>query len=133
MDNKQSVDFRESTTEANVYADVYKVLVGGMIVSTILFAIGVIRALIHPTYMPLTADWIREHYHFRVVMHGLATLDPTTLMMVATLLLILTPVARVVVSIWAFAVDKDYKFVGITVIVFVIMLITVIAGLLGLH
>jgi uncharacterized membrane protein len=54
-------------------------------------------------------------------------------MMVATILLILTPVVRVLVSIWAFMVDHDYKYVGITSIVFLIMVVTVIAGLLGLH
>lgn len=133
MADEQKVDFRETSTEENVYADVYRVLVGGMVVSTILFAIGVIRALMHPTYMPLTPEWIREHYHFGVLMHGLAALDPTSLMMVATILLILTPVVRVLVSIWAFTVDRDYKFVGITAIVFLVMIVTVVAGLLGLH
>jgi uncharacterized membrane protein len=133
MANETKVDFRETSTEANVYADVYRVLVGGMIVSTILFVIGVVRALMHPTFFPLTADWVRQHYQFSTVMHGLAALDPMTLMMVATILLILTPVARVIVSIWAFMVDRDYKFVAITSIVFLIMVITVIAGLLGLH
>jgi uncharacterized membrane protein len=54
-------------------------------------------------------------------------------MLVATVLLILTPVARVVVSIAAFAADRDYKFVVITSIVMFVMLLTVILGLLGLQ
>ncbi len=133
MTREQKVDFAETSTEANVYADVYRVLVGGMIVSTILFVLGVVRALMHPTSFPLNAEWVRQHYQFSTVMHGLAALDPMTLMMVASVLLILTPVARVVVSIWAFVVDRDYKFVAITSIVLLIMIITVVAGLLGLH
>jgi uncharacterized membrane protein len=133
MADETKVDFRETSTEANVYADVYRVLVGGMIVSTILFIIGVVRALMHPTSFPLSAEWVRQHYAFSTVIHGLATLDPMIVMMVATILLILTPVARVIVSIWAFIVDRDYKFVAITSIVLLIMVITVIAGLLGLH
>lgn len=133
MTQEEKIGFRETSTEENVYADVYRVLVGGMVVSSILFAIGVIRALMHPTFIPLTPQWIRQHYNVNSVMHGLATLDPTSLMMVATILLILTPVFRVLVSIWAFIVDRDYKFVAITSIVFLIMVVTVIAGLLGLH
>lgn len=133
MAQVEKIGFRETSTEENVYADVYRVLVGGMVVSTFLFAVGVIRALIHPTFMPLTPDWVRQHYHVSSVMHGLATFDPTSLMMVATILLILTPVVRVLVSIWAFMVDRDYKYVGITSIVFLIMVVTVIAGFFGLH
>lgn len=133
MANEDKLEFKETSTEENVYADVYRVLVGGMLVSTALFAIGVIRALMHPTYMPLTPEWVRQHYNLGVLVHGLKTLDPTSIMMVATILLILTPVVRVIVSIWAFAVDRDFKFVGITVIVFLVMVVTVIAGLLGLH
>lgn len=133
MAHEEKIEFRETSTEENVYADVYRVLVGGMIASTILFAIGVIRALIHPAFIPLTPEWVRQHYHVSSVVQGVVSLDPTTLMMLATILLILTPVARVLVSIWAFMVDRDYKFVGITSFVFLIMVVTVIAGLLGLH
>jgi uncharacterized membrane protein len=133
MAQVEKIGFRETSTEENVYAGVYRVLVGGMVVSTLFFAVGVIRALIHPTFMPLTPEWVRQHYHVSSVMQGLATFDPISLMMVATILLILTPVVRVLVSIWAFMVDHDYKYVGITSIVFLIMVVTVIAGLLGLH
>ena len=121
-----------TSTEENVYSVVYYALLGGMIVSSILFAIGIVRALMHPDYYPLNSDWVRSHYSVSWVMHGLATLDPVALMMVASILLILTPVARVIVSIYAFLVDRDFKFVVITGIVFLVMVVTVIAGLLGL-
>jgi uncharacterized membrane protein len=118
--------------EANVYTSVYRVLLGGMLVSTTLFAIGLVRALLHPTYFPLTSEWIQQHYHWSVVWRGLATLDPVVLMMVATVLLILTPVARVLVSIYAFYVDRDRKYVAVTSIVFLVMVLTVVASYLGL-
>jgi len=118
--------------EENVYAVVYRVLLGGMVVSTVLFVIGLVRALLHPTYFPLTTRWIRDHYHWRVVVHGLATLDPVVLMMVATVLLILTPVARVVASIYAFYVDHDYKYVAVTSIVLLVMVLTLVLAQLGL-
>ncbi len=116
----------------NVYANVYRVLLAGMIVSSALFALGLVRALMLNTQFPLTPDWLRQHYHWRVVVHGLATLDPTALMMVATVLLILTPVARVLVSVYAFYVDRDHRYVAVTSTVFLIMVLTFVLSHFGL-
>ncbi len=133
MTQRTQITTSLTSTEENVYSVVYYALLGGMIVSSILFALGIIRALMHPANYPLDADWVRSHYSVSWVMHGLAALDPVALMMVASVLLILTPVARVVVSIYAFLVDRDFKFVAITGFVFLVMVVTVIAGLLGLR
>ena len=119
-------------TEENVYVDVYRLLIAGMIVSSILFALGIVLALLHPQYIPLSTRWVRSQYHVTTVVHGIMHGDPTAILLVATVLLILTPVARVVVSIVAFLVDRDYKFVVVTSIVFLVMVITVILGELGL-
>ncbi|MFZ3211792.1 MAG: DUF1634 domain-containing protein [Terriglobales bacterium] len=133
MADKQTPETMDSQAEQNVYADVYRILLGGMIASSILFAIGLIRALLHPAYFPLTTEWVREHYRLSTVIHGLAAFDPTILMMVATVLLILTPVARVLVSMYAFWVDHDYKYVVVTAIVFLIMVLTVVLSHFGLQ
>jgi uncharacterized membrane protein len=85
------------------------------------------------TYFPLTEDWVRSHYHWSTVIHGLAAMDPTVLMMVATILLILTPVARVIVSIYAFWVDHDRKYVVVTSIVLGIMVLTYLLSKAGLQ
>jgi uncharacterized membrane protein len=123
---------RGDGTQQNVYASVYKVLLAGMIVSTAIYVIAIVRALLHPEYIPITPEWIKQQYHLSVLAHGIISLDPTALMVVATALLILTPVARVAVSIYAFAVDRDAKFVAVSSIVFLIMIITVVLGILGL-
>ncbi len=120
------------STESNVYADVYRVLVGGMLVSTALFIFGIVRALLHPEFVPLTPEWIKQQYHWSVIVQGLKSLDPTVIMLIATVLLILTPVARVLISIYAFAVDGDRKYVAVTSIVFLVMALTVVLGLFGL-
>ncbi|HVO60163.1 MAG TPA: DUF1634 domain-containing protein [Terriglobales bacterium] len=120
-------------TEANVYSDVYRLLIGGMILSNVLFAAGILLALLHPRYLPLTPEWVKAQYQWRTLKHGLATGNPISLMLLATALLILTPVARVIVSIAAFAADRDYKFVVITSVVMLVMLLTVTLGLLGLQ
>jgi uncharacterized membrane protein len=122
----------ETSTELNVYADVYKVLLGGMILSTALFVIAIVRALLRPEFMPLTPEWIKQHYHWAAIAEGLRTFDPTVIMLIATVLLILTPIARVVVSIYAFAVDHDRKFVMVTLVVLVVIILTLVLGLFGL-
>ena len=122
-----------ATAEENVYADVYRVLLGGMIVSSVLFAIGLVLALLHPEHYPLGPDWVRSHYHVATIWQGLKTFDPFTLMLVATALLILTPVLRVVISIWAFVVDRDWKFVVVTSIVLVVIVLSVVLSRLGLQ
>jgi uncharacterized membrane protein len=119
--------------EQNVYAGVYHMLIAGMIVSNVLFAIGIVLALIHPQFFPLSASWVREQYRAKLVFHGLIHGQPTSYFLLGTLLLILTPVARVIVSIYAFWVDHDLKYVAVTGTVFIIMIITVILGAFGIR
>jgi uncharacterized membrane protein len=54
-------------------------------------------------------------------------------MMLGTLLLILTPIARVLVSIYAFWGDHDRKYVVVTLIVMIVIILTVVLGRLGLQ
>jgi uncharacterized membrane protein len=119
-------------TEQNVYTDVYRLLIAGMVVSTVLFLIGLVLELLHPQYFSLSARSVRQEYHWGILLHGLANGDPNAFMMVATVILILTPVARVVVSIYAFFVDSDLKYVSITSFVLFVMIVTVVFGFLGL-
>ena len=123
---------KEAGAEQNVYTGVYRVLLAGMLISSALFAIGIVRALLHPGYIPLTADWVRQQYHWRTLTKGLLELQPSSVMLVATALLILTPVTRVVVSIYAFAMDHDRKYVLVTSLVLLVMAITVVLGIFGL-
>ena len=119
--------------EANVYADVYRLLIGGMILSNVLFAAGMILALLRPKFVPLTSQWIRAQYHWSTLIRGLASGEPVPLLLLATLLLILTPLARVIVSIAAFASDRDYKYVVVTSAVMLVLLATIGLGFLGLQ
>ena len=45
------------------------------------------------------------------------------------LLLIATPVARVMFSVFAFALQRDYLYVGVTLIVLVVLLYSLLGGL----
>lgn len=119
--------------EDNVYAAVYRALLVGMMISTALFVVGLIRGMMLHTYFPLNEQWITSHYHVGIAVHGLMTLDPTILMMIATVLLILTPVVRVIVSIIAFAIDHDRKYVLVTSTVLAVMILTFVLSRFGLH
>lgn len=115
---------------ANVYAVVFRVLFWGMVVSTALFAVGVLRALQHPGRIPLDAPLMLS---LSGTLRGLVHLDPTALMLAATVVLILTPVARVVLACLAFWVDRDRQFVAVTAIVLAVIALTVVLGGLGLR
>lgn len=133
MNERETTESKQSRPdELNVYADVYKVLLGGMIVSTTLFVAAIVKALLRPEFVPLSPQWIKQHYHWSTILHGIATFDPTVIMLIATLLLILTPVARVVVSVYAFWVDHDRKFVVITLAVLLVIILTLVLGMFGL-
>jgi uncharacterized membrane protein len=133
MNEHSDSGFSPMSEEQNVYAGVYNMLIAGMIGSNVLFAIGIVLALIHPQYFPLSPNWVRDQYHAALVFHGLLHGESTSYFLLGTLLLILTPVARVIVSIYAFWMDHDRKYVAVTLGVFIIMLLTVILGLLGVR
>lgn len=140
MDNKPETklpwddpDPAFSEPQKNVYADVYWVLLWGMIVSTLLFAGGIVAALLHPQYIPLQSSWIRQHYNWAVVLRGIRTFHPTIILMVATIILILTPILRVLISIYAFFVDRDRKYVVVTSTVLLVIILTIVLGACGLQ
>jgi uncharacterized membrane protein len=117
---------------ASIYRRVYQVLVAGMAVSTSLFAVGLLRAWSTHQEVPLSTEWIRAQYHWDLFSAGLRHLEPTALLMAATFVLILTPILRVAVSIYAFSREGDRKFVTITSTVLGIVLLTVVLARAGL-
>jgi uncharacterized membrane protein len=62
------------------------------------------------------------------VVHGLGTLDPTSIIATGLLVLLATPVVRVAVSIVAFALERDRTYVVITSLVLLILLISFVSG-----
>jgi len=56
------------------------------------------------------------------IVHGAVSMDPRAIIQFGLLLLIATPVARVIFSAVAFAIERDYLYVVITLIVLAILL-----------
>ena len=56
------------------------------------------------------------------VLHGAAHFDSLALMQLGLLILIATPVARVLFAAFAFALERDWMYVVVSLIVFVVLL-----------
>lgn len=105
-----------------------KILRVGVIISVIVMALGIVMMLIqgnsgypgqsHPTT-------------FSAIYQGIIQFKPFAVMMLGVFLLILTPVLRVVVSIYAFFKEHDYLYVAITTLVLVILAFAMIGGYLA--
>jgi uncharacterized membrane protein len=54
--------------------------------------------------------------------HGIATGDPATIIQLGILLLIATPVARVVFALVAFAIEHDRLYVAVSLTVLAVLL-----------
>ena len=65
------------------------------------------------------------------ILTGSAALKPYAIIMLGIILLILTPVLRVAVSVIAFLKEKDFLYVGITALVLIILLISLVIGITG--
>ncbi|AMV60301.1 Hypothetical protein ADU72_1356 [Pediococcus damnosus] len=100
----------------------------GVIISAAVILIGILLLAVTgktgyaPNVYPITVKSITA---------GILALKPFAIMMLGLFLLILTPVLRVAVSIYAFAKEKDHLYVWITTFVLVILLIGMGIGYLG--
>ncbi|GEP19901.1 DUF1634 domain-containing protein [Pediococcus argentinicus] len=105
-----------------------RILQIGVIVSAIIIVLGIALWLIQGgSGYP---HGIFPH-RFGTVTSGVIAFKPYAVVMLGIFCLILTPVLRVVVSIYAFAKEHDQLYVWITTIVLVILLIGMYIGYLG--
>lgn len=102
-----------------------KILRIGVIVSATILIVGLGLMMVHggtgygEYQFPTT---------FTAIFQGIGALKAGAVIMLGLFCLILTPVLRVVVSIYAFAKEQDYLYVWITVAVLVILLIGMVIG-----
>lgn len=94
----------------------------GVIVSAVIILIGMVLLFFQPTTNQVPSS-------LELIFNGILQLNGEAYIMLGLFCLILTPVLRVVVSIFAFAKEKDYLYVIITLIVLVILVIGMSLGL----
>jgi uncharacterized membrane protein YfcA/uncharacterized membrane protein len=109
---------------ATTYAIIGWVLQGGVILSAAVIAIGLLLMSLQPnTFAPAQLQ-LFPHTFAQVGTEVLA-LHPQAVIALGLLLLIATPVLRVAVSLVAFAVERDWRFVVITLLVLLILLFSI--------
>jgi uncharacterized membrane protein len=72
-----------------------------------------------------------EYSSISAIFHGLSKLDGRAIIQLGTLLLIFTPVTRIVFSIFGFLIERDYLYVLIGLFVLCIILISLSNKLVG--
>ncbi len=71
----------------------------------------------------------KQYFHsFGSFISGVLSLNPRSFLYLGTISLILTPVSRVLISIFAFWKEKDKKFVFVTAIVFFVIIASIVVG-----
>ncbi|RFM27706.1 DUF1634 domain-containing protein [Deminuibacter soli] len=80
-----------------------------------------------------------EHYHvfngetthllnLTQIFHGILRLEGASIIQAGVLLLLATPVARIILSVFGFMAEKDYLYVFITLLVLGIITLSILSG-----
>ena len=101
---------------------VHGVLIIGLAISTALMLIGVGLDLFYHRELPTAVPDIGE------VVGRVLALRPSGFLALGLLVLIATPILRVIGSIGAFVYERDWRFVGITTLVLVVLIISLLLG-----
>jgi uncharacterized membrane protein len=104
------------------------VLRGGVLLSAGVIIVGVIAFYGEYITHGAEASLTTFPHTLRGVAAGLAQGDPLAIIVLGLLLLLATPLVRVLVSIIAFAIEGDRLYVIITSIVLLILLISFLSG-----
>jgi uncharacterized membrane protein len=108
-----------------------QLLRAGVMLSVAVVTIGAILYLIHhggdrPDYSIFRGE-PEDLRSLGGIVHGAMQLRPPYIIQLGLLLLIATPVVRVAFSVFAFAAERDWTYVAITLIVLVILVVSIVA------
>lgn len=103
-----------------------QVLRGGVLLSASIIVIGVV--MFYARYFRYGAQANLFPHSFGSVMTGIAHGDASSVIVLGLLVLLATPVLRVAVSIVAFALERDWRYVIITSIVLLVLLLSFFLG-----
>lgn len=101
---------------------VHRVLIIGLALSTLLMLIGVGLELLRGTALPDVVAGVGE------LLPRLLALRPSGFLTLGLLALIATPILRVIGSIATFIYEHDWRFAGITTLVLLVLLASVMLG-----
>jgi uncharacterized membrane protein len=104
------------------------VLRGGVLLSAGLLILGALLYFVRVLWGGAPANPLSFPHSLGDVISGLADGDPLAILALGLVVLLLTPVARVLISIFAFARERDWLYVGITTLVLLILLVSFLLG-----
>lgn len=101
-------------------------LATGVLVAAILFVVGLVLAVAERSDLVGASS---ASGHIGTLLSGLSSGSPSGFLILGVLVLLATPIVRVVVSIGHFSAARDRAFVGITAFVLVVLALSVGVGL----
>jgi uncharacterized membrane protein len=107
------------------------VLRGGVLLSAAIILVGVVMFYVQSSAAGHAPTVLRVPRTLSDVGTGLGHGDPVAIIALGLLILLATPVIRVAVSILAFVVERDWRYVVITSIVLFILLLSFFLGRAG--
>jgi uncharacterized membrane protein len=101
-----------------------RVLRLGVWVSASLMILGLVIATISPSFIvPVSTNPSLGNLAERIFS---TTFDPVTLMFAGLVMLMFTPVLRVITAVFGFALERDWRFVVVSSIVFLMLLVEIL-------
>lgn len=108
---------------ADVNKFVSAALTTGVVLSLVVLLYGSVLFLAHPR-----AALASEPVSIVQILRGVTRLDPIATINLGLLILLLTPIARVISALIAFAIDKDKKYTLISLAVLTVLIISAVLG-----
>lgn len=81
--------------------------------------------------MRLDSGWLASSRGMSGIWLGIRTGDPVMLSAAGAFILILTPISRIFVSLAAFTISRDFKFVALTAFVAITVTLSIYLGVTG--
>jgi uncharacterized membrane protein len=108
--------------QRDLNAVVHGVLIVGLAISTALMLIGIGLDLFYQQDLPMAVPDLGE------VLARVVALRPSGFLALGLLVLIATPILRVVGSIVAFLYERDWRYAGITTMVLLVLIVSLVLG-----
>jgi uncharacterized membrane protein len=120
-------------TDERVEQIIGNLLRAGVVIAALVVFVGGIWYLAQyafdfPNYRHFDPGRVRELHSFSGIFRELARLESEAYIELGLLILIATPIARVIFSIAAFALERDRTYVIITILVLCVLLYSLIWG-----
>jgi uncharacterized membrane protein len=117
------MDAKEAANRRNLNHVIQRMLILGLILSAAVLVAGLVCSAI--AHQPVASKTLS----FKQVLDGLSTGSPASFLSLGILLLIATPVLRVVGSLFEFVATRDWHYVLVTSLVLLILAISAFVGI----